>query len=170
MKLNRKKATIAGVVAFCVASVVYKATSSQSSDDGKPSAARHETRLASPSATATQAAAKPKPTTTAQPSDLPRLDHQGDGLTNCVIRYRANHDTAGWAVFASRPGTVELTATTAAGKTFDKSWYADTSGGKTVYVTGMDVPVPLTQLKTIEGTLVDADSGHEYRCLVGPGT
>ncbi|MGV9243611.1 hypothetical protein [Streptomyces sp. NPDC003710] len=168
MNLNRKKATIACVVAFCVASVVYTAASSQGSDDGKPSAARHETRPASPSTTATHAAAKPKPTPTAQPSDLPRLDHQGDRPSNCVIRYRANGGKTGWAVFASRAGTVELTATTARGKTYEKNEYADTSGGKTVYVTGMDVPVPLTTLKSIEGTLVDADTAQTYRCLVGP--
>jgi hypothetical protein len=113
--------------------------------------------------------AKPKPAPTPQPSDLPRLDHQGDGLANCVIRYRPHGSTSGWAVFASRPGTVELTATTTTGKTYDKSWYADTSHNRTVYVTGMDVPVPLTSLRSIEGTLVDANTAHEYHCLVGPG-
>lgn len=168
MNLNRKKATIACVVAFCVASVIYKATSSPGSDDGTPSATRHETRHASPSATATHAAAKPRATPTAQPSDLPRLDHEGDGPSNCVIRYRADGGKAGWAVFASRAGTVELTATTTAGKTYAKSWYADTSHNRTVYVTGMDVAVPLTALKSIEGTLVDADTAKTYRCLVGP--
>jgi hypothetical protein len=164
VRVNRKTATIAGVVAFCVASVVYRAVSSADGNDGKPSAAQHEPRHSSPSPSATHAAAKPS----TQPSDLPRLDHQGDGLTGCAIRYRASHGMAGWAVFASRPGTVELTATTLTGKTYDKSWYADTSGDKTVYVTGMDVPVPLTSLKSIEGTLVDADTATTYRCLVGP--
>ncbi|GGX94782.1 hypothetical protein [Streptomyces anandii] len=164
MNLNRRKATIACVVAFCVASVIYKATSSHPGDDGTPSAAQHEPRHASPSPSATRAAAKP----TAQPSDLPHLDHQGDGPSNCVIRYRAAGGKAGWAVFASRPGTVELTATTTAGKTYAKSWYADTSHNRTVYVTGMDVAVPLTALKSIEGTLVDADTAKTYRCLVGP--
>ncbi|MCH5673521.1 hypothetical protein [Streptomyces gilvus] len=152
-----------------MASVTYKAISSPDGNDGTPNAAQHETRHASPSPSATHAAAMPKATPSAQPSDLPRLDHQGDGLTGCVIRYRADGGKAGWAVFASRPGTVELTATTLTGRTYDKSWYADTSGGKTVYVTGMDVPVPLTSLKSVEGTLVDADTANTYRCLVGPG-
>ncbi|WP_019066182.1 hypothetical protein [Streptomyces hokutonensis] len=169
MRLNRKTATIAGVVAFCVGSAIYSQVAKPDGGDGKVSAARHETRHASPSPSATRAAAA-KPTPSAQPSDLPRLDHQGDGSSNCVLRYRAGaHGTAGWAVFASRAGTVELTATTTTGKAYDKTWYADTSGGKTIYVTGMDVPVPLTSLRSIEGTLVDADTANEYRCLVGPG-
>ncbi|WP_430378401.1 hypothetical protein [Streptomyces sp. B1-3] len=168
MRLNRKTAAITGVAALYVASVACGAASSQHGDDGKPGAARHETRPASPSVTATRAAAKPKPTPTAQPSDLPRLDHEGDGPLNCVIRYRASHGTAGWAVFASRAGTVELTATTTTGKSYEKTWWAETSHGRTVYVTSMDVPVPLTTLKAIEGTLVDADTSKTYRCLVGP--
>lgn len=173
MNLNRKKATIAGVVAFCVVSVIYSRvakpdTTEDANGTATPSvsATTHPAPHPSPS---TRAAAKPRPKPTPQPSDLPRLDHQGDGLTNCVIRYRANGGTAGWAVFASRAGTVELTATTLTGKTYDKSWFAETSHNRTIYVTGMDVPVPLTQLKAIEGTLVDADSGNEYHCLVGPG-
>ncbi|SEC87835.1 hypothetical protein SAMN05216489_01861 [Streptomyces sp. 3213] len=168
MRLNRKTATIAGVVAFCVGSVIYSQVATpDGGSDGTLRTARHETPHASPSVTVTRAAAKPTPSP--QPSDLPRLDHQGDGPSNCVLRYRAgDHGTAGWAVFASRAGTVELTATTTTGKAYDKSWYADTSGGKTVYVTGMNVPVPLTALKAIEGTLVDADTAQTYRCLVGP--
>ncbi|GAX52868.1 hypothetical protein [Streptomyces olivochromogenes] len=176
MSVNRRTAVIACVVAFCVVSVIYSRVAKRDgSEDATGSATpsvttataatTHVARHPSPSA---HAAAKPTPS--AQPSDLPRLDHQGDGLTNCVIRYRAgDHSTAGWAVFASRAGTVELLATALNGHTYDKSWYADTSHNRTVYVTGMNVPVPLTALKSIEGTLVDADSGHEYRCLVGSG-
>ncbi|MGW4981941.1 hypothetical protein [Streptomyces mirabilis] len=172
MSFNRRTAVIACVVAFCVVSVIYSRVAKRDgSEDATGSATpsitttapTHVARHPSPSA---HAAAKPTP----QPSDLPRLNHQGDGLTNCVICYRAgDHSTAGWAVFASRAGTVELEATTTTGKTYDKSWYADTSHNRTVYVTGMDVPVPLTALKSIEGTLVDASTAHEYRCLVGPG-
>ncbi|MFI6357024.1 hypothetical protein ACIBJF_31190 [Streptomyces sp. NPDC050743] len=166
MRISQRTTVVAGVVA--AATACGPSSQGDATAHGSGGTATHR-----PSATATHVAAKPKarpkPTPSAQPSDLPRLDHQGDGLTNCVIRYRANHDTSGWAVFASRPATVELAATTTAGKTYDKTWYADTSGGKTVYVTSMDVPVPLTALKSIEGTLVDANSAHEYRCVVGPG-
>ncbi|MER6377640.1 hypothetical protein ABT255_57595 [Streptomyces mirabilis] len=156
------------IACVVVAGISCVAHASHRHDDGAV------TRRPSVTATATashpsHAAAKPKPTPTAQPSDLPRLDHQGDGLANCVIRYRANGGSTGWTVFSSRPGTVELEATALNGHTYDKSWYAETSHNRTVYVTSMDIPVPLTQLGEITGTLVDANTGDEYRCLVGPG-
>ncbi|MET9071761.1 hypothetical protein ABZX95_06150 [Streptomyces sp. NPDC004232] len=172
VKLNRKRATIAGVVAFCVVSVIYRAARPDASTDDASRAtptATTATRHPSPS---THAAAKraPKPEPTPQPTDVPRLDRQGDGLQGCVIRYRAGDDgTTGWVVFASRRGMTLVTATTLTGKTYEKTWYADTDDGKTAYVTSMDVPVPLTDLRSVDGVLNGETSNRVFRCLVGPG-
>lgn len=119
--------------------------------------------------TVTPGVAAPSAKPSAQPTDLPRLDHQGDGPLNCAIRYATEESGhAGWTTFASHPGVLDMRATTLDGHIYTKEWAVTTSQGRTVTVTTMSVPVPLTKLRAVSGTLTDVDTAQSYTCLVGP--
>lgn len=159
------------VAAFGLASLIYRVVAGPTTNHAAADTAAHpHSSPTSPKVTPTTTrAARGTAKPSAQPTDLPRLDHQGDGPLNCALRYATEDGgDAGWTAFASHPGVLEMRATTLNGRTYAKSWAVTTSHGKVVTVTTMSVPVPLTELRAVTGTLTDADTAASYACLVGP--
>jgi hypothetical protein len=170
--LPRRVLVIGAVVIFALISLVYRIVAGPAGSDG----GKHAQTTDHATVTATLAHATATPTarrraTTTRPApratDWPNLNHQGDGPLNCAVRYRPNaNGTAGWTVFASKPGVVVIHAKARDGHSYDKTWASNAHNGQATVVTTMDVPASLGDLTALGATLA-ADDGT-FECLVGP--